>query len=145
MTNWWTPTDEAKFNEKAEVLAAQFDAVEIQPGLHANGHLTLGENIGDHGGISIAWTAMQNAWNGVHPEPIDGFTAEQRFWLSYGHIWAQNITPEEEARLTKLDPHSLAVNRVTVSIRNFQQFFDAFDIQEGDPMFRPESERVHIW
>ena len=145
MTNWWTPTDEAKFKEKAEVLAAQFDAVEIQPGLHANGHLTLGENIGDHGGISIAWTAMQNAWNGVHPEPIDGFTAEQRFWLSYGHIWAQNITPEEEARLTKLDVHSLAVNRVNVSIRNFQQFFDAFDIAEGDPMFRPEAERVHIW
>ena len=145
MTNWWTPTDEASFKEKAEVLAAQFDAVEIQPGLHANGHLTLGENIGDHGGISIAWTAMQNAWNGVHPEPIDGFTAEQRFWLSYGHIWAQNITPEEEARLTKLDPHSLAVNRVNVSIRNFQQFFDAFDVREGDPMFRPESERVHIW
>ena len=145
MTNWWTPTDEAKFKEKAEVLAAQFDAVEIAPGVHANGHLTLGENIGDHGGISIAWTAMQNAWNGKHPEPIDGFTAEQRFWLSYGHIWAQNSTPEEDARLTKLDPHSLAVNRVNVSIRNFQQFFDAFDIREGDPMFRPESERVHIW
>ena len=145
MTNWWTETDEAKFKEKAEVLAAQFDAVEIQPGIHANGHLTLGENIGDHGGISIAWTAMQNAWNGVHPEPIDGFTAEQRFWLSYGHIWAQNSTLEEDVRLTKLDPHSLAVNRVNVSIRNFQQFFDAFGIGEGDPMFRPESERVHIW
>ena len=145
MTNWWTPTDEAAFKEKAEVLAQQFDAVEIAPGVHANGHLTLGENIGDHGGISIAWTAMQNSWKGVHPEPIDGFTAEQRFWLSYGHIWAQNITPEESARLTKLDVHSLAVNRVNVSIRNFQQFFDAFDVVEGDPMFRPEAERVHIW
>ena len=145
MTNWWTATDEAKFKEKAAVLVTQFDEVEIAPGVHANGSLTLGENIGDHGGISIAWTAMQNSWNGVHPEPIDGFTAEQRFWLSYGHIWAQNITAEESARLTKLDPHSLAVNRVNVSIRNFQQFFDAFEIGEGDPMFRPESERVHIW
>ena len=145
MTNWWTATDEAKFKEKAAVLVSQFDEVEIAPGVHANGSLTLGENIGDHGGISIAWTAMQNSWNGVHPEPIDGFTAEQRFWLSYGHIWAQNITAEESARLTKLDPHSLAVNRVNVSIRNFQQFFDAFGIGEGDPMFRPESERVHIW
>ena len=145
MTNWWTPSDEAAFKAKAEVLVAQFNEVEIAPGVRANGSLTLGENIGDHGGISIAWTAMQNAWNGVHPEPIDGFTAEQRFWLSYGHIWAQNITPEESARLTKLDVHSLAVNRVNVSIRNFQQFFDAFGIVEGDPMFRPESERVHIW
>ncbi len=145
MTNWWTATDEAKFKEKAAVLVSQFDEVEIAPGVHANGSLTLGENIGDHGGISIAWTAMQNSWNGVHPEPIDGFTAEQRFWLSYGHIWAQNITAEESARLTKLDPHSLAVNRVNVSIRNFQQFFDAFGIGDGDPMYRPESERVHIW
>ena len=145
MTNWWTPTDEAKFNEKAEVLAAQFDEVEILPGLKANGHFTLGENIGDHGGISIAWTAMQNSFGGKHPEPIDGFTAEQRFWLSYGLIWAQNITDQEKARLTKLDPHSLAENRVNVSVRNFQAFFDAFDIKEGDPMFRPEEERVHIW
>ena len=145
MINWWTAADEAKFNELAEVLVKQFDAVEIAPGLRANGRLTLGENIGDHGGLSIAWTAMQNSWGGVHPEPIDGFTAEQRFWLSYGRIWAQNITPEESARLTKLDPHSLAVNRVNVSIRNFQQFFDAFGIEEGDPMFRPVEERVHIW
>ena len=145
MTNWWTKEDEEKFNEKAQVLVRQFNEVEIAPGLKANGELTLGENIGDHGGISIAWTAMQNAWNGVHPEPIDGFTAEQRFWLSYGHIWAANETPEEAARRTKLDVHSLPVNRVNVSIRNFQQFFDAFGIGEGDPMFRPESERVHIW
>ena len=145
MTNWWTKEDEEKFNEKAQVLVKQFNEVEIAPGLKANGELTLGENIGDHGGISIAWTAMQNAWNGVHPEPIDGFTAEQRFWLSYGHIWAANETPEEAARRTKLDVHSLPVNRVNVSIRNFQQFFDAFGIGEGDPMFRPESERVHIW
>jgi putative endopeptidase len=145
MVNWWTAADEAAFKEKAEVLAAQFDEADVVPGVKANGHLTLGENIGDHGGISIAWTAMQNSWGGRHPEPIDGFTAEQRFWLSYGAIWAQNITPQEAERLTKLDVHSLARNRVNMSIRNFQQFFDAFDIKEGDPMFRPEEERVHIW
>jgi len=145
MTNWWTEEDDKAFREKAEVLAAQFDAVEIQPGVMANGHLTLGENIADHGGLSIAYTALHNALGGVEPEPIDGFTADQRFYLGYAHVWAQNSTPEEDARLTKVDPHSLAVNRVNVSLRNFQTFFDAFGIKEGDAMFRPESERVHIW
>ena len=145
MVNWWTDADKAKFQAKGEVLAAQFDEVEILPGVHANGKLTLGENIGDHGGLSIAYTAMQNAYKGKSRESVDGFTPEQRFWLSYGTIWAQNITPEEKARLTKLDVHSLGENRVNVSIRNFQEFFDAFGIKEGDPMFRPESERVHIW
>ncbi len=145
MIDWWTEDDDRKFKEKAEVLASQFDAVEVVPGVHANGHFTMGENIGDHGGLSIAFTAMQNVNKGKNVPLIDGFTPEQRFYLSYGTIWAQNITPEESVRLTNLDPHSLAVNRVNVSIRNFQTFFDAFDIKEGDPMWRPESERVHIW
>lgn len=145
MSNWWTKEDEEKFKAKAEVLAAQFDSVEVLPGVHADGHHTLGENIGDHGGLSIAFTAMQNAIAGQNVGLIDGFTPEQRFYLSYATIWAQNITDEEKARLTKLDEHSLAVNRVNMSIRNFQSFFDAFGIKEGDPMWRPESERVHIW
>ena len=147
MTNWWTEADDAAFRAKAEVLAAQFDEVEVVPGsgVHANGQLSLGENIADHGGVSVAYTAMQNSWNGVHPEPIDGFTAEQRFFLGYGHVWAQAATDEEKLRLTKLDVHSLAENRVNVTLRNFQTFFDAFGIKEGDKMFRPESERVHIW
>ena len=88
---------------------------------------------------------MQNSWNGVHPKPIDGFTAEQRFYLGYARVWAQNITDEEIARRTQQDVHSLGNNRVNVSVRNFQTFFDAFGIKEGDPMYRPESERVHIW
>ncbi len=145
MVNWWTDEDSEKFKAKADLLAAQFDSVEILPGLMANGKLSLGENIGDHGGLSIAYTAMQNAIKGKNVGLIDGFTPEQRFYISYGIIWAQNITDEEKARLTKLDVHSLAVNRVNVSLRNFQSFFDAFGIKEGDPMFRPEDERVHIW
>ena len=88
---------------------------------------------------------MQDAIAGKRPGLIDGFTPEQRFYLSYAAIWAQNIRDEEKARLTKLDVHSLAVNRVNVSLRNFQSFFDAFGIGEGDKMYRPESERVHIW
>ena len=145
MSNWWTAEDKAKFDAKGEALAAQFDQVEILPGVMANGKYTLGENIGDHGGLSIDFTAMQNAIKGKKVGLIDGFTPEQRFYLSYGAIWAQNITDQEKARLTKMDVHSLAENRVNVSIRNFQSFFDAFDIKEGDPMFRPEEERVHIW
>ena len=145
MVNWWTPTDKAKFDALGDKLAAQFDAVEVLPGVHANGRYTLGENIGDHGGLSIAYTAMENALAGKPQRKIDGFTPAQRFYLSYGAIWAQNITDQEKARLTNMDPHSLAVNRVNVSVRNFQTFFDAFDIKEGDAMFRPEEERVHIW
>ena len=145
MINWWTAEDKAKFDEKGNKLAAQFDEVEILPGVHANGRYTLGENIGDHGGLSIAFTAMQNALKKQPQGLVDGFTPEQRFYLSYGKIWAQNITDQEKARLTNMDPHSLAENRVNVSLRNFQSFFDAFDIKEGDPMFRPEEERVHIW
>ena len=145
MVNWWTPTDKAKFNALGDKLAAQFDDVEILPGVHANGRYTLGENIGDHGGLSIAYTAMENALAGKPQKKIDGFTPAQRFYLSYGAIWAQNITDQEKARLTNMDPHSLAENRVNVSVRNFQTFFDAFDIKEGDAMFRPEEERVHIW
>ncbi len=146
MVNWWTAADKAKFDKLGDKLAAQFDEVEVLPGVHANGRYTLGENIGDHGGLSIAYTAMENALKlSGKTKPIDGFTPAQRFYLSYAAIWAQNITDQEKARLTNLDPHSLAVNRVNVSIRNFQTFFDAFDIHEGDPMYRPEEERVHIW
>ena len=145
MTNWWTDEDDAKFRAKAEKLAAQFDEVEVLPGVHANGHFTLGENIGDHGGLSIAYTAMENALAGKNPGLIDGFTPAQRFYIGYATVWAQNITDEEKARLTNTDPHSLAENRVNVSLRNFGTFFEAFGIKEGDPMFRPEEERVHIW
>ena len=145
MVNWWTEEDKAKFDALGDKLAAQFDEVEVLPGVHANGRFTLGENIGDHGGLSIAYSAMLNALKGKKEKLIDGFTPAQRFYLSYGIIWAQNITDQEKARLTNMDPHSLAVNRVNVSLRNFQSFFDAFDIKEGDAMWRPAEERVSIW
>ena len=145
MVNWWTETDKAKFDALGDKLVAQFDEVEVLPGVHANGRFTLGENIGDHGGLSIAFSAMQNAIKDKPVKLIDGFTPEQRFYLSYATVWAQNITDQEKARRTNMDPHSLAVNRVNVSVRNFQSFFDAFDLKEGGAMFRPEEERVHIW
>ena len=145
LNNWWTEEDAASFKAKADKLVAQFDAVQIQDGLYANGSATLGENIADQGGLRIAFTAMKNSFGGKEPKPIDGFTAEQRFYLAYAILWGQNITTQECARLTLLDVHSLGRNRVNVSLRNLQDFFDAFDIKEGDKMFRPEEERVVIW
>ena len=151
MSEWWTEEDAKRFNEKAQVLVKQFDAVEVlpakdgQPALMANGQLSLGENIGDHGGLSIAYTAMRNAIAGKDQGLIDGFTPDQRFYIAYATVWAQNITDQEKARRTRQDVHSLGENRTNVSVRNFQTFFDAFGIKEGDPMWRPESERVHIW
>ncbi len=145
MNNWWTPEDRAAFEQKTRVLVDQYNAVEVLPGMHANGEFTLGENIADHGGVSVAWTALHNALGENVPAPIDGFTADQRFFLGFARVWAQNITDEEIARRTLQDEHSLGCNRVNVTLRNFGSFFDAFDIQEGDPMWRPEAERVLIW
>ncbi len=145
MNNWWRPEDEAAFKAKTAVLVDQYSEVEILPGLHANGALSLGENIADHGGLSIAYTALHNKIGDKTPSDIDGLNVDQRFYIGYAHLWAQNATDEEKARLTKLDVHSLAENRVNVAVRNFKTFFDAFGIKEGDPMWRPESERVIIW
>ena len=145
MNNWWTEADADAFKEKTSKLVAQFDEVEVLPGVKANGSATLGENIADQGGLRIAYTAMQNSFGGNHPADIDGFTAEQRFYLAYAAVWAQNITDEEITRRTLVDVHSLGSNRVNVSLRNLDTFFSAFDIKDGDKMWRPESERVIIW
>ena len=145
MNNWWAEEDEQAFNAKTAKLVEQFNAVEVLPGVFANGAATLGENIADQGGLRIAFTAMQNSFEGKTPEPIDGFSAEQRFYLAYATVWAQNITDEEIQRRTLIDVHSLGENRVNVSVRNLDTFFSAFGIKEGDAMWRPESERVIIW
>ena len=145
MSNWWTDSDVQEFNARAQKLVEQFNQVQVLPGVMANGALCLGENIADQGGLRVAYTALCNSFGDSHPAPLSGFTAEQRFYLSYANIWAQNITDEEKARLTKLDVHSLGENRVNVTLRNLQTFFDAFGIKAGDAMYRPESERVVIW
>lgn len=145
LNDWWAPEDAEKFKALADGLAAQFDAVEVLPGVFANGRFTLGENIADQGGLRVALTAYLNSLEGAEPEIIDGLTALQRFYLAYAGLWAGNIRDEEIARLTKVDPHSLGRNRVNVSLRNIEPFFEAFEIKEGDKMFRPEEERVVIW
>ncbi len=151
MNNWWTDEDTAAFKAKTDILVKQFDAIEVlpateeQPALHANGALSLGENIADQGGLRVAYTAYRNSLEGKEaPAPIDGFTDAQRFYLAYATLWAQNIRDEEIARLTKLDVHSLGKWRVNATLRNIQDFYDAFGITDG-AMFMPEEERVIIW
>ncbi len=151
MTDWWTPEDAAKFEAKTKGLIAQFDEVEVLPGVKANGQYTLGENIADQGGLRVAMTAFLDSQEkkGVDiksPEAkIDGFDPLQVFYMNYANLWANNIRDEEIRSLTTGDVHSLGRNRVNVTLRNIAPFFEAFGITEGDPMFRPESERVIIW
>lgn len=145
MSDWWQPEDTEKFTALADKLVEQFDAVEVAPGVHANGRFTLGENIADQGGLRIALTAYLDSMEGKDMEEIDGIKPLQRFYLAYANVWANNIRDEEVLSRTKTDPHSLGENRVNVTLRNLEQFFDAFGIKEGDAMFRPVSERVIIW
>lgn len=145
-SNWWTDADAEAFTTLADKLVAQFDAIEVAPGVHANGRFTLGENIADHGGLRVAYTAYHNALGeGNEGEVIDGFTPDQRFYLAYANVWAGNIRDAEILKRTKTDPHSLGRWRVNASLRNLEPFFRAFNIKAGDPMFLPENERVVIW
>ncbi|MBR4723080.1 MAG: M13 family metallopeptidase [Muribaculaceae bacterium] len=145
MENWWTEEDATKFNALADKLVAQFDEIVVLGDTHANGRLTLGENIADQGGLRVAYTAYHNSLAGKDAPVIDGLTGDQRFYLAYANVWAANIRDAEILRRTQTDPHSLGRWRVNASLRNIQPFFDAFGIKEGDPMFRPEAERVIIW
>lgn len=145
LSDWWTEEDAAKFTKMADRLVEQFDAVEVAPGVHANGRFTLGENIADQGGLRVALTAYLDSQEGKTPADIDGFSPVQRFYLAYANVWANNIRNEEILSRTKTDPHSLGSNRVNVTLRNLAPFFEAFGISDGDAMFRPEAERVVIW
>ena len=144
-TDWWTEEDAKRFNAAAEKLAQQFDAIDLGNGEHANGHLTLGENIADQGGLRIAYDAFMKTPQAKAGEKIDGFTPEQRFYLSYGRIWAENITPEAAYMQTKSDPHSLGEYRVNATLRNIDTFFKAFDIKPGAKMWLDEKDRTIIW
>lgn len=144
-SDWWTQADADAFEALADKLVAQFDEIEVLPGTHANGRLTLGENIADQGGLRVAYTAYHNALGDKEDEVVDGYDGNQRFYLSYANVWAGNIREAEILQRTQTDPHSLGRWRVNASLRNLEPFFKAFDIKEGDAMFRPVEERVVIW
>ena len=145
LEDWWLPEDSQRFTKLADKLVEQFDAVEVAPGVHANGRFTLGENIADQGGLRVALTAYLDSMEGKNLTDIGAFSPLQRFYLAYAAVWAGNIRPEEILVRTKTDPHSLGENRVNVTLRNISPFFEAFAIKEGDNMWRPESERIVIW
>ena len=145
LKDWWTAEDAKQFNLRADKLADQYSSIIVLDTVHANGRFTLGENIADHGGLRVSYTAFKNAMKGQDLKPIDGFTPDQRFYLAYAGLWAQNIRDEEILRLTKIDPHSLGKWRVNAALRNLESFFQAFGITEKDPMYMKPEDRVTIW
>ena len=143
--NWWTDEDAQKFNERTQVIVDFFDKIEVIPGLNANGKLTLGENIADHGGIMISLQAFRKATKDNPLPVIDGLTAEQRFFISYSGVWAGHVRDEEIRNLTKSDVHSLSRWRVNGTLPHIDAWYEAFGITEESPMFVPQEERLNIW
>ncbi|MBO4642408.1 MAG: M13 family metallopeptidase [Bacteroidaceae bacterium] len=145
LSQWWTEEDTKRFNERNQVMREFHDSIEVLPGLHANGSLTLGENMADHGGLMVAFQAFKNATKN-HPLPeIDGFTADQRFFLAYANVWGQNIREEEIQRRVKTDPHQLGEWRVNGQLPHIDAWYETYGITESDPMFVPKEKRVTIW
>jgi len=146
LNTWWTDEDTRRFNERADVLVNQFDQFAVLDTVHANGKYTLGENIADLGGLNIAYTAFTKTeqWKNQNAK-IDGFTPDQRFYLAYAHVWAQNIRDKEILRRTQEDVHSLGKFRVIGPLRNIPEFYNAFQIKDTDYMYLPDSARAVIW
>ena len=145
MVDWWTAGDSQRFTAAAEKLAAQFDQITVVGDLKANGHLTLGENIADQGGLRISYDAFKTTQQFQEGKEIDGFTPAQRFYLSYGRIWAEHMTEEAIYQQTKSDPHSIGRNRVNATLRNIDTWYDAFGVKEGDKMWLAPAERAIVW
>ncbi len=146
LSAWWTEEDAEKFNERAKVLVEQYDRIIVLDSLHADGSYTLGENIADQGGLLVSHQAYMNTLKGKEtPADIDGFTHNQRFYIGYANLWAQNLRPQEIMRRTKTDVHSLGKWRVNAALKNIDDFYTAFDIKEGDAMYLAPEERINIW
>ena len=145
LTDWWAPGDAERFEARAKVMEDFFSNIEVLPGLKGNGALTLGENLADHGGLMVSYTAFQNAMKEKPLQTEDGFTPEQRFFLAYANLWAGNIRDEEIRVRTKSDPHSLGRWRVDGALPHIDAWYEAFGITEKDSMFVPKEKRVTIW
>jgi len=145
LRDWWTEEDTAKFDERKNKLAAQYDGYEVVDGLTINGQFTSGENIGDLGGLSIAHLAYRMSLNGEEPPVIDGWTGDQRFFLGWAQVWRAKARDEELKRRLTVDPHSPPKFRANGAAVNVPAFYEAFDVKEGDGMYLPPEERVKIW
>jgi len=145
LRDWWTEEDAAKFDERKNALAAQYDSYDVIDGLTINGQFTSGENIGDLGGLSIAYLAYKMSLDGKEAPVIDGWTGDQRFFLGWAQVWRSKARPEETKRRLTVDPHSPPKFRANGAAVNVPAFYEAFDVKEGDGMYLPPEERVKIW
>ena len=145
LNNWWTADDKKEFDKRAQVLVDYFNAIEVAPGVFANGQFTLGENIADHGGLQVSFQAMKNATKESPLDTIDGLSPEQRFFLAYANVWAGNIREEEILVRTKGDPHSLGRWRVNGALPHVSAWYEAFGVTEESPMYLAPEKRVSIW
>ncbi len=145
LSNWWTPEDREKFKAKTQMVVDQFNNYKVLDSVPVNGELTLGENIADLGGVTIAYDAFKKTKQGQGNELIDDFSPDQRFFLSWAQVWRGKATPERARQLIKTDPHSPAEWRANGPLSNFEPFYKAFNVKEGDKMFRSENERAKIW
>ena len=145
LSQWWTEEDTKRFNERIQVMRDYHDSIEVLPGLHSSGSLTLGENMADHGGLMVSYQAFVNATAQAPLSDKDGFTPAQRFFLAYANVWGQNIRDEEIRKRVKSDPHSLGKWRVNGQMPHMDAWYEAFGITEQDPMFVPKEKRVTIW
>jgi len=145
LRDWWTDADKTEFNLRTGKLVDQFDSYEALEGLNVNGEFTLGENIGDLGGISIALKAYHASLNGQEEPVIDGFTANQRVFIGFGQVWANKYRDESLRNMIGTDPHSPSIFRANGSVRNVPEFYESFDVQEGDALYLAPEARVKIW
>lgn len=146
LKNWWTESDKKNFDERADCVVNQFDSFEAEPGLHLQGKLVSGESIADLGGLYVAYDAYLKSLEGKpHPPDIDGFTAEQRYFLGWAQVWAEKYTPEAARLQSQADPHPLSRFRVNGPLSNMPRFAEAFQCKTGDAMVREESKRCQIW
>lgn len=145
LKNWWTAQDSANFMSKANILVVQFNDYTVLDTMHVNGELTLGENIADMGGITIAYAAFKKTKEGQSTELIDGLTPDQRFFVGWATVWRQNVRDEEQRRRLVVDPHSPGRLRCNGPVSNMPEFYAAFNIKEGDKMWRPVDNRARIW
>ena len=145
MHDWWKESDGKNFTERTDKYADFFSAINVLPDLKANGRLTLGENLADHGGLMVAYAAYKNATKNNPLPGIDGLTADQRCFLAYAGVWAGNITEAEIRNRTKSDPHALGRWRVNGALPHIDAWYDAFGIKAGDKMFIPKEQRLQLW
>ncbi|MDI1320207.1 MAG: M13 family metallopeptidase [bacterium] len=145
LSDWWTEADTKEFKARAQKMVDQYNGYEVLPGVHVKGELTLGENIADLGGITLAYEALERSLAGKERKKIDGLTEEQRFFLAWAQVWRTNIRDAEQQRRVNVDPHAPGWCRTIGPLVNFQPFYEAFGIKEGDPMWVPPEKRAKIW